>query len=100
GLEGTSFVPLLKDPTRPWKSAAFSQYPRPGGIMGYTMRTDRYRYTTWLNKAGKSVAVELYDHELDPRETKNVADAPENVETVKKLDAELKAGWKAAMPRD
>ena len=98
GLEGTSFVPLLKDPARPWKSAAFSQYPRPGGIMGYTMRTDRYRFTSWLNKAGESVAVELYDHELDPRETKNVADVPENEQTVKALAAQLKVGWRAAGP--
>src|SRR5687768_16882371 len=40
GLEGTSFAPLIADPTRPWKSAAFSQYPRQGGqVMGYSMRT-------------------------------------------------------------
>jgi arylsulfatase A-like enzyme len=99
GLEGTSFVPLLKDPTHAWKSAAFSQYPRQGGkIMGYTMRTDRYRYTAWLNKAGESVAVELYDHDSDPRETRNVADAPANKEKVKAFGGQLKAGWRAALP--
>ncbi len=27
-LEGTSFAPVLADPQRAWKTAAFSQYPR------------------------------------------------------------------------
>lgn len=46
--EGTSFIPLASDPKQKWKTAAFSQYPRMDvsgtTIMGYTMRTDRYRY--------------------------------------------------------
>jgi arylsulfatase A-like enzyme len=33
-LEGTSFAPLLNAPEQPWKTAAFSQYPRGGGCHG------------------------------------------------------------------
>jgi len=47
-LEGTSTVPLLDNPGQPWKRAAFSQYPG-GEVMGYSMRTNRYRYTEWRN---------------------------------------------------
>ena len=53
-LEGTSFKPLLDDPKRPWKTAAFSQYPRRAAkgaaLMGYSMRTDRYRFTVWVDR--------------------------------------------------
>jgi len=28
-LDGTSFVPLIKEPNTPWKTAAFSQFPSP-----------------------------------------------------------------------
>lgn len=44
-------MPLLEEPKRAWKQAAFSQFPRPWAyhgepdVMGYAMRTDRYRYT-------------------------------------------------------
>src|SRR5688572_4947982 len=89
-LEGTSAKPLLDDPTRSWKSAAFSQYPRtPAGkkLMGYTMRTDRYRFTRWVmrDEPSKVEAVELYDHKADPQENQNIADASENQELVKQL---------------
>ena len=39
-------VPLLAAPNRPWKSAVFSQYAR-GGLMGYSLRTERYRFNQW-----------------------------------------------------
>ena len=97
--EGTSLVPLFADPKRPWKSAAFSQYPR-GKIMGYSMRTDRYRYTRWIDsKTGEVAARELYDHKEDPGENCNLASKPANAALVKKLDAQSAAGWKAAKPK-
>ena len=99
GLEGTSLVPLLENPEKPLKSAAFSQYPRRDDkVMGYSIRTDRFRYTEWQEdwKSDKPnvIARELYDHEADPRETVNVADDPKHAETIKQLSQQLKAGWK------
>lgn len=99
GLEGTSLVPLFDDPHRPWKKAAFSQYPR-GQIMGYSMKTDRYRYTEWRPRnGGAPVAVELYDHTVDPQENVNLAGRPELQALMKELHDQLEAGWQAARPQ-
>ena len=102
-LEGTSFKPLLANPKTPWKSAAFSQYPRGHGKaekMGYTMRTADYRFTMWVNAADHTQvdAVELYDQKADPQENENVAKDPKNAELVKQLTAQIRAGWQAAKP--
>ncbi|UCD30336.1 MAG: sulfatase [Planctomycetota bacterium] len=97
GLEGTSLVPVMNDPGRPWKKAAFSQYPR-GPHMGYSMKTDRYRYTEWAEKGKEPVGIELYDHQNDPDENVNIANRPENKELVAKLSKMLHAGWQAALP--
>jgi flagellin-specific chaperone FliS len=68
--------------------------------MGYTMRTDRYRFTAWMqrNDHSKADAIELYDHQTDPQENVNIANQPENAALVKELTAKLNAGWKAALP--
>ena len=99
-LEGTSFKPLLDDPKRPWKTAAFSQYPRGenGGLMGYSMRTDRYRFTVWVSDKDHSKvdAIELYDHQTDPQENTNIAKA--NPELVQQLMEQWKKGWQGAKP--
>lgn len=98
-LEGTSFVPLLGEPDRPWKSAAFSQYPNKSH-MGDSIRTARYRFTRWTrtNDPKNLGGLELYDHESDPQENVNIANRPENTELVKRLTIQLTAGWHAAQP--
>lgn len=97
-LEGTSLAPLMDDPETPWKRAAFSQYPRGRGRMGYSMRTDRYRYTEWLENGDQVLARELYDHEEDPAENVNIADLPENGELCTRLSGWLHAGWEHSKP--
>lgn len=105
GLEGCSFAPLIKDPDRQWKSAAFSQYQRviPGygqvaRGMGYSMRTDRYRFTEWLVPGTEFRVYELYDHRTDPDENINLAVAAAHKPLVDGLKEKLHAGWKAALP--
>ena len=108
-LEGVSLVPLLDNPDRPWKAAAFSVYqknvPALGGIaLGRAMRTERYRFIEWSGGAGgaggdgaKRVH-ELYDHQNDPHERTNLADLPEHQPRVAELSKQLEQGWRAARP--
>ena len=144
-LEGASFAPLLENPKRSWKTAAFSQYPNPAlrewaanplsqgvretffgpliekvegriieqqkenwdrelfenDLMGYAMRTDRYRLVLWKDYTklnAEPLFVELYDHKKDPDETRNVA--AKRPELVKRLLAQFHEGWKGALPKD
>ncbi len=68
-LEGSSFRPLLDDPSGPGKQAAYTQVTR-GPRMGRSVRSDRWRYTEW--DEGRD-GVELYDHTDDPLEYRNLA---------------------------
>ena len=90
-LEGISLMPLIKQPTRPWKTAAFSQK-----VPGNSIRTDRYRYIEWGRN--RSRGVELYDYDVDPHETINIANLPENAQLVNHLSEQLHAGWEEALP--
>ena len=82
GLEGRSLQPLLKDPGADWGHPALTQVRRGNaatGIMGYSVRTDRWRYTEWAD--GKS-GTELYDEVADPQELKNLAASPDHQKTI------------------
>ena len=94
-LEGSSLMPVIEQPTRPWKTAVFSQF---GGTAygGISMRTEKYRYTEWGQNGSRGV--ELYDYDADPDETVNIAGLPENAELVTHFSERLHAGWQAALP--
>ncbi len=108
GLEGLSMVPLLARPGRAWKQAAFSQYPRHrtshrhrkhGQIMGYAIRTDRYRYVEWRKWDTQDVvARELYDHRSDAKEMVNLAADKAYEKTLAQLSKRLGVGWKGSLP--
>ena len=100
-LEGTSVTPLLEEPAREWKRAAFSQYPRGwprAKFEGYSIRTDRYNYIQWRELDGSFKGHELYDHQTDPIESVNIVGKLECHVVVQELQAQLQAGWKAALP--
>jgi hypothetical protein len=64
------------------------------------MRTSRFRYTEWQDRETKEVlAVELYDHQEDPQENVNRAVDPECAEQVQALAAQLRRGWRGALPQ-
>jgi hypothetical protein len=54
--------------------------------MGYSIRTERYRYTEWAGDRN-----ELYDYESDPKELKNLAKDPAHAKTVAELAEQLRA---------
>ncbi|MAS93190.1 MAG: iduronate sulfatase [Verrucomicrobiales bacterium] len=87
-LEGLSLRPLLTDPqSSDWTKPAITQIWHTPKAWGYSIRTERWRYTEWLEgKAGR----ELYDHEGDPEEITNLANDPEYSNTVTELSAKLK----------
>jgi arylsulfatase A-like enzyme len=98
-LEGTSFAPVLDDPSREWKKAAFSQFPRGKNIEGYSVRTAEWRYTEWRSRqSGKPMHVELYHTAADPIETINLAKDNRHAGQRGKMRTVLEAGWKRALP--
>ena len=108
--EGLSMIPLIKDPKRTWKKAVFSQFRRNNtDIMGYSVRTDRFRYNEWpafekepvyKPKWEKLYGIELYDQEIDPQENVNRAKEPRYRDIVRDLKSLLHKGWMAALPPD
>jgi iduronate 2-sulfatase len=96
GLEGKSFVPLLSEPGRAWSNNAQTVVSRVDGRsahdaldpdrLGMSIRTDRWRYTTWPDGSR-----ELYDHNNDAREQRNLIGLAEYNSIAAEHDELLKA---------
>jgi uncharacterized sulfatase len=89
-VDGMSLKKQLDDPTLPFKKGAYTQVtrgaPKKDGFMGYSVRTERWRYNEW--DAGKK-GVELYDHQNDPKEHKNLANDAKYVKVIEEMRALL-----------
>ncbi|KJD36581.1 hypothetical protein PW52_02725 [Tamlana sedimentorum] len=107
-LQGLSLKPVLEDSEATIKDAAYSQFllgrygppeARKQERMGYTVRTDRYRYVEWYtwnknkNVPEQLIARELFDHENDTQENYNIVNNPEHEVLIKQLSNKLKEGF-------
>lgn len=87
-LQGVSLSGLMKDPRMAWDRPAISQVFRGQKNHGYSIRTERYRYTLWI---GDETGEELYDYEKDPRELVNLANDSSLVKLKQSLRERLDA---------
>lgn len=88
-LAGASLRPLLLNPDAAWDRPAYTQVER-GGFPGRSVRTPRWRYTEW--DEGKQ-GTELYDHDADPKEMKNLAADPQKAAVIAELKALVAKNW-------
>ncbi|MEM7235161.1 MAG: sulfatase, partial [Planctomycetota bacterium] len=63
-IDGHSLTPLLRDPGKPWPHYAITTYD----YSEFSVRSERYRYTRYIDGSE-----ELYDHQEDPEEWRNLA---------------------------
>lgn len=87
-IQGTSFKPLLSDPQRPWKKAAFSKYGPAVSVI-----TERYNYAEFDN--GEKM---LFDLKNDAAENVNIAESADHQGIVQQLSRMLKDGWEKVLP--
>lgn len=89
-LNGRSLLPVVAGSIDQVRDGALTVFKAKGSI-GYSYRTERYRYTEWINKTGETVASELYDYESDPNETKNFVKDVEYATVRSKLAQQMRA---------
>lgn len=104
GLAGMSLKPYLENPAAQMQKPAISVYPKTskdhgGSLMGYSVRTERWRCTFWRKRNTAEVGfIELYDDENDPAETVNLASKPEHAELIVSLKKHLPLAGNDAPP--
>ena len=87
-LAGVSLKPLITGKENKVKEYAYSEMTRgnpEGSIIGYSLRSDRYRYTAWIKNSpmlqkkynpDNLIGEELYDYKTDPLEKKSYINDP------------------------
>ena len=101
-LDGKSIVDILRNPGKEGQKFARSFYYR-NHALGKSIRTERYRIVRWATATDSTVAVELYDHKIDPDENVNIAFEQNEItdsllsilKTVKFMDDDMpfQTGW-------
>jgi arylsulfatase A-like enzyme len=76
GLDGQSLVPLLRKPETAWERPALIT----SGLSNHSLRDERWRYIRYADGSE-----ELYDHQKDPKEWRNLAGNPEYGDVKQKL---------------
>lgn len=101
-LQGISLAPAMRDASVAPHEAAISQMSpgarkdRKDSVMGWTLRTSRYRYIEWRGAdlstdtprvTGQVESVELYDYQTDPLERENFAGKTDHAAVLKEQQA-------------
>jgi uncharacterized sulfatase len=104
GLDGRSLAALVRadgDVARFPDRPAFTEVDRGGpkerGAGGRSVRSGKWRYIEWHDAQGRPTGRQLYDHDTDPHEARNLAADPAHAATVAEL-SRLLAERYAARP--
>ena len=108
-LHGESLVPLMVNPERPWKEAAFAWLRRrpqawldqsSGSIDGRSVRTRQFRFNLYRDEQGQEIDQELFDYDADPDERRNRIGMPEYSDTLEHMRRLLQDHWATGVSAD
>ena len=119
-LDGLSLKPLMLNNNAKVNDYSISQYPRKlkklemikkgytdSKMMGYSLRTDKYRFTIWMNNftskqpfnESQVYASEMYDYVKDPLEKVNVVNDKDYATISKELKAKMLDYFKSELAK-
>jgi N-acetylglucosamine-6-sulfatase len=96
-IQGRSLLPVIRGKRAGWRKSflveywAENAYPWLVGMSFRAIRTDRYKYIHWVNRARNGELDELYDLQKDPYELINLAKKPAYAAVRKKMTRDLRA---------
>jgi len=89
-MQGRSLLPILTGKAADWRKSFLVEYFHEKGFPSTpghrTVRTDRFKYVTYVDPPDRP---ELYDLKNDPTETRNLHDDPASAQTLADMKKEL-----------